>query len=70
LKIQAVADEMKKPVVQLALNWMRQKPEVTSIINGVASLAQLQENIASTQWDIPSDYMAKIDAAIAPFEDL
>ena len=70
LKIQAIADEMGKPVGQLALNWLRQKPEVTSIINGIGSLTQLQDNIASTQWDIPAEYMAKIDAAIAPFENL
>jgi aryl-alcohol dehydrogenase-like predicted oxidoreductase len=70
LKVQAIAYEMEKPIVQVALNWLRQKPEVTSIINGIASTAQLQENIASTQWDIPIDYMAKIDAAIASFENI
>ena len=70
LKIQAIADEIGKPVGQLALNWLRQKPEVTSIINGIGSLTQLQDNVASTQWDIPADYIAKIDAAVAPFENL
>jgi aryl-alcohol dehydrogenase-like predicted oxidoreductase len=70
LKIQAIADEMEKPVAQVALNWLRQKPEVTSIINGISSMAQLQENVASTQWDIPIDYMTKIEAAIAPFENM
>jgi aryl-alcohol dehydrogenase-like predicted oxidoreductase len=70
LKIQTIADEMGKPIVQVALNWLRQKPEVTSIINGVSSTAQLQKNITSTEWDIPIDYMTKIDAAIAAFENL
>ncbi len=61
---------MGKPIAQVALNWLRQKPEVTSIINGVSSISQLQKNIASTEWDIPDDYMAKINQAIAPFENL
>lgn len=69
-KIQAIADEMEKPIAQVALNWLRQNDAVTSIINGVSSLAQLDKNIACTAWDIPADYMAKINAAIADFEDM
>ena len=61
---------MGKPIVQVALNWMRQKPEVTSIINGVSSLRQLEMNVASTEWDISDEDMARIDAAIAEFEDM
>ncbi|NLF26978.1 MAG: aldo/keto reductase [Clostridiales bacterium] len=69
-RIQTIADEMERPIAQVALNWLRQKPEVTSIINGVSSLSQLRKNVASTEWDIPDDYMAKINQAIAPFENL
>jgi aryl-alcohol dehydrogenase-like predicted oxidoreductase len=70
LKLQQIADEMERPMAQVALNWLRQKPEVTSIINGVSSLSQLQKNIDSTQWDIPDEYMSKIDEVIAPFENV
>lgn len=69
-RIQAIADEMERPVVQVALNWLRQKPEVTSIINGISSVAQLNENIAATQWDISAEYMDKLNQAIEPFENL
>ncbi len=69
-RVQAIADDMGKPIVQVALNWMRQKPEVTSIINGVSSLRQLETNVASTEWDISDEDMARINAAIAEFEDM
>ena len=68
LKLQAIADEMGKPLAQVALNWLRQKPGVTSIINGVSSLAQLQKNIDSTEWDIPGEYMDRLGEVIASFE--
>lgn len=70
MQLQRIADEMGKPMVQVALNWLRQKPEVTCIINGVSSLAQLQSNIESTHWDISDEHMGKINAIIAPFENI
>ncbi len=69
-KLQALADEMGHPINELAINWLRQKPEVTSIINGVSSLQQLQKNIDSLSWDISDENMAEIEAIIAPFEDV
>lgn len=69
-KIQAIADEMEKPISQVALNWLRQNDAVTSIINGISSLDQLDKNIACTTWDIPDNYMAKLNAAIAEFENM
>ena len=68
--MQAIADDMGKPIAQVALNWLRQKQDVTSIINGVSSLAQLEKNIEATQWDISEADMARLDAAIAEFEDM
>ena len=69
-RVQAIADDMGKPIAQVALNWLRQKQDVTSIINGVSSLAQLEKNIEATQWDISEADMARLDAAIAEFEDM
>lgn len=70
IKLQGIADDMGRPLVQMALNWLRQIPEVTSIINGVSSLRQLESNIASTHWDIAPEYMNKINEVIAPFENV
>ena len=67
---QAIADEMEKPIAQVAINWLRQKEDVTSIINGVSSLSQLEKNVSAMEWDISDEYMAKLNAAIAEFEDM
>jgi len=69
-ELQALADEMGHPINELSLNWLRQKPEVTSIINGVSSIEQLQSNLNSLSWDISDEYMAKIETIIAPFENI
>ena len=69
-RVQAIADEMEKPIAQVAINWLRQKEDVTSIINGVSSLSQLEKNVSALEWDISDEYMAKLNAAIAEFEDM
>lgn len=69
-KIQALAEEMGHPMNEVALNWLRQKPEVSSIIGGASSVAQLEKNIHCTTWDITDGEMAKLDVLIAPFENI
>lgn len=68
-KIKKFADEIGKPMNELALNWLRQKPEVTSIIGGASSLAQLEGNIHCITWDISEDEMRKINEIIEPLKN-
>lgn len=66
----AIADlarEMGHPMNEVALNWLRQKPEVTSIIGGASTTAQLEANVRCVSWDISDAEMARIDAILAPF---
>ncbi|MDD3369333.1 MAG: aldo/keto reductase [Lachnospiraceae bacterium] len=69
-ELKALADEYGKPMNEIALNWLRQKPEVTSIIGGASSIKQLENNIHCTTWDIDDEMMKKIAVIIAPFENL
>jgi aryl-alcohol dehydrogenase-like predicted oxidoreductase len=68
-KLNELAVSMNRPVNELAINWLRQKPEVTSIIGGASTIAQLEKNLESLEWDITDEQMAKINEIIAPFED-
>lgn len=68
--LKAIADEYGKPMNEIALNWLRQKPEVTSIIGGASTVGQLEHNIHCITWDIDVEMMAKIEKIIEPFEDL
>lgn len=68
--IKALADEIGHPMNEIALNWLRQKPEVTSIIGGASSVEQLTKNINCLSWDISDEEMKRIDAVLRPFEDI
>ena len=67
-QIKALSDEMGRPMNELALNWLRQKPEVTSIIGGASSTEQLEENIHCVTWNISDEEMKRIDKILEPFE--
>ena len=72
-KYEATAEQLRKlakscghPLNELAINWLRQKEEVTTIIAGVSSVTQLQQNLNCLTWDITPDLFAEIDAIIEP----
>lgn len=68
-KLNDLANQMGRPINELAFNWLRQKQEVTCIIGGASSIAQLNKNVEAVEWDIPDDMMTQINEIIAPFED-
>lgn len=68
-KLNEVAKQIGKPINELAINWLRQKEEVTCIIGGASSIAQLDKNVEAAEWDISAETMAQIEEIIAPFED-
>lgn len=69
-KLKKLADEYGKPMNEIALNWLRQKPEVTCIIGGASTIQQLEQNIHCLTWDIDDEMMKKIGQIIAPFEEM
>ncbi len=69
-KIRAIAEEYGKPMNEVALNWLRQKPEVTSIIGGASSVEQLEQNIHCLSWEIDQEMMGKIEQVLKDFEDI
>lgn len=69
MDIQKIADEIGHPMNEIALNWLRQKEEVTSIIGGVSSLSQLDKNSNCITWDIDDETMLKINEVLKPFEN-
>jgi len=66
-QIKVVADAIGRPMAQVALNWLRQNPAVTSIIAGVNSVAELQANLESCNWDIDPQTMAELNNITQPF---
>jgi aryl-alcohol dehydrogenase-like predicted oxidoreductase len=68
-QIEKVAADIGHPMNEIAFNWLRQKPEVTSIIGGASSAEQLEKNVKSIEWDIDDETMRRLEAIIEPFKD-
>jgi aryl-alcohol dehydrogenase-like predicted oxidoreductase len=47
-----VAAETKKSVPQVALNWVLQRPTVSSVIVGARNEEQLRQNLGARDWNL------------------
>ena len=50
---------------QLAIAWQLAKPEVTSVILGARSQAQLDDTLAAAETSVPEEVLARLDGASA-----
>ncbi|HEX3985611.1 MAG TPA: aldo/keto reductase [Acidobacteriaceae bacterium] len=58
-----VAKETGKTIAQIALNWLLQRPTVSSVIVGARNAEQLQQNLQATGWNLTPEQMEKLDRA-------
>lgn len=61
--IDEVAAETGKTVAQVSLNWLLQRPTVSSIIIGARNEEQLKQNLAAVGWTLTTDQVKRLDAA-------
>lgn len=61
--LDGVAKETGKTVPQVALNWLIQRPTISTIIVGARNEEQLRQNLASAGWNLSAEQVAKLDAA-------
>ena len=62
----AVAKQLERPAAQVALNWVANRPGVTSVILGATKIAQLEDNLKSLDFEIPPALAKRLDAAGRP----
>ncbi|WP_422928291.1 aldo/keto reductase [Singulisphaera sp. PoT] len=60
-----VAKETGKTVPQVALNWLLQRPTVSTIVIGARNEEQLRQNLGAVGWNLTAEQVAKLDAASA-----
>lgn len=65
-ELDVVAARHGVTVSQAALNYVVNKPGVCSLIMGVRSAAQLQENLTATDWEMTPEEFTRLDQASAP----
>ncbi|NLM84630.1 MAG: aldo/keto reductase [Clostridiales bacterium] len=80
-RLYRIVDELKKiahargvSVSDVALNYLLQKPAVTSLIIGVRNAGQLKANLTASGWDLTAEEVAALDeisrpAGLYPYED-
>jgi aryl-alcohol dehydrogenase-like predicted oxidoreductase len=61
--IDEVAKETGKTVPQIALNWLLQRPTVSTVIIGARDEKQLKENLGAIGWSLSAEQVAKLDKA-------
>ena len=58
-----VAKETGKSVPQVALNWLVQRPSISTVIFGARNEEQLRQNLGAVGWNLSAEQIAKLDAA-------
>ncbi len=61
--LDAVAAEVEKSVPQVALNWLLQRPTVSSVIIGARNEEQLRQNLGAVGWNLTPEQVARLDRA-------
>jgi aryl-alcohol dehydrogenase-like predicted oxidoreductase len=61
--IDEVARENGKTVSQIALNWLLQRPTVSTLVIGARNEAQLRENLGAVGWSLTKEQIDRLDAA-------
>jgi aryl-alcohol dehydrogenase-like predicted oxidoreductase len=58
-----VAAETGKTIPQIALNWLLQRPTVSTLVIGARNEEQLKANLGAVGWKLTAEQIAKLDAA-------
>lgn len=61
--MEQIAAEIGKTVAQVALNWLLQRPTVSSIIIGARNEEQLKQNLESVGWNLTREQVQQLDKA-------
>ena len=64
--LQDVSKKLGRSPAQVSLNWLATQPGVTSVILGARTTVQLDDNLGSLDFTIPSDLRERLEIAGAP----
>ncbi len=60
-----IAKETEKTIPQIALNWLLQRPTVSTVVIGARNEEQLRQNLGAVGWNLTKEQVAKLDEASA-----
>ena len=67
-KLKDFAQEITKPLSQIAINWLIKQEAVTSVICGAQNIHHVEENVASTEWELTDEMMKQIEEILASYQ--
>ncbi|PZO82505.1 MAG: aldo/keto reductase [Mesorhizobium amorphae] len=63
--LDAIAQETGRTVPQIALNWLLQRPTVSSVIIGARNEEQLRQNLGAVGWSLTPEQVSRLNEASA-----
>ena len=63
--VDEIAKETGKTVPQIALNWLLQRPTVSTLVIGARNEAQLRDNLGAIGWNLTAEQVKRLDAVSA-----
>ncbi|OCP15283.1 aldo/keto reductase [Ensifer sp. LC163] len=61
--LDALAAETGRTIPQIAINWLLQRPTVSSVIIGARNDEQLRQNLGAVGWSLTAEQTARLDKA-------
>lgn len=61
--LEAIAEETGKSIPQVALNWLLQRPTISSLIIGARDESQLKDNLGAADWKLTAEQMQRLNDA-------
>ena len=58
-----ISGETGKTVAQIALNWLLQRPTISSLVIGASSEEQLAQNLKAVDWSLTAEQLRRLDVA-------
>jgi len=65
-KVVQIAETINRPPVQVALNWLRQKPGVVIPIFSARTVEQAKEDVGCVEWNLSPEQMRKLNEVTEP----
>ncbi|MDW5326758.1 aldo/keto reductase [Plantactinospora sp. KLBMP9567] len=62
----AIADELGRTPAQVALNWVANRPGVSSTLVGARTLAQLEDNLGALDTTLTAEHVARLEQLGCP----
>jgi voltage-dependent potassium channel beta subunit len=66
-ELRPIAEELGITMAQLAIAWVLREPGISSAIVGASRPEQVDENVAASGIELPSEVLGRIDEILAPF---